>query len=103
MREINNTQNGLVLLRRGRVIVGAETDGRYFPKSLFGTQGNFRFKRLFGELELEGFEVSFNKNDIQDKENLEALMEALKGEIHTKDLISTRKPMNTDLMRHAKS
>lgn len=85
LREINNTQNGLVLLRRGRVIVGAETDGRYFPKSLFGSQGNFRFKRLFGELELEGFEVSFNKNDIQDKENLEALMEALKGEIHTKE------------------
>lgn len=85
LREINNTQNGLVLLRRGRVIMGAETDGRYFPKSLFGSQGNFRFKRLFGELELDGFEVSFNKNDIQDKENLEALMEALKGEIHTKE------------------
>ena len=85
LKDINNTQNGLVLLRRGRVIVGAETDGRYFPKSLFGAQGNFRFKRLFGELELDGFEVSFNKNDIQDKENLEALMEALKGEIHTKD------------------
>lgn len=84
LKDINNTQNGLVLLRRGRVIVGAETDGRYFPKALFGSQGNFRFKRLFGELELDGFEVSFNKNDIQDKENLEALMEALKGEIHTK-------------------
>lgn len=85
LRDINNTQNGLVLLRRGRVIIGAETDGRYFPKSLFGAQGNFRFKRLFGELELDGFEVSFNKNDIQDKENLEALMETLKGEIHTKE------------------
>ena len=85
LKDINNTQNGLVLLRRGRVIVGAETDGRYFPKSLFGSQGNFRFKRLFGELELEGFEVSFNKNDIQDKENLEALMEALKGVIHTRE------------------
>lgn len=85
LRDINNTQNGLVLLRRGRVIVGAETDGRYFPKSIFGSQGNFRFKRLFGELELDRFEVSFNKNDIQDKENLEALMEALKGEIHTKE------------------
>jgi hypothetical protein len=43
LKDINNTQNGLVLLRRGRVIVGAETDGRYFPKSLFGAQGNFRF------------------------------------------------------------
>lgn len=85
LKDINNTQNGLVLLRRGRVIVGAETDGRYFPKSIFGAQGNFRFKRLFGELELDGFEVSFNKNDIQDKENLEALMEALKGVIHTRE------------------
>jgi hypothetical protein len=78
-------QNGFVLLRRGRVIIGAETDGRYFPKSLSGSTGTFRYKRLFGELELEGFDVSFNKNDIQDKENLEALMEALKGEIHTKE------------------
>ena len=85
LKDINNTQNGLVLLRRGRVIVGAETDERYFPKSIFGAQGNFRFKRLFGELELDGFEVSFNKNDIQDKENLEALMEALKGVIHTRE------------------
>lgn len=85
LRDINNTQNGLVLLRRGRVIVGADTDGRYFPKSIFGPQGNFRYKRLFGELELDGFDVSFNKNDIQDKENLEALMEALKGEIHTRE------------------
>ena len=85
LKDINNTQNGLVLLRRGRVIVGAETDGRYFPKTIFGSQGNFRFKRLFGELELEGFDVSFNKNDIQDKENLEALMEVVKSKIHTKE------------------
>ena len=40
---------------------------------------------MFGELELEGFDVAFNKNDIQDRENLEMLMEALKSVIHTKD------------------
>ena len=40
---------------------------------------------MFGELELEGFNVSFNKNDIQERENLESLMEALRGEIHQKD------------------
>ena len=85
LRDINSTQNGFVLLRRGRVIIGAETDGRYFPKCLSGSSGTFRYKRTFGELELDGFEVSFNKNDIQDKENLDALMEALKGEIHTKE------------------
>ena len=85
LKTIQQTKNGLALLRRGRVVVGADTDGRYYPKVLFGAMGNFRFKRLFGELELEGFDVAFNKNDIQDRENLEMLMEALKSEIHTKD------------------
>ena len=84
LRDINKDQNGFVLMRRGRVIMGAETGGRYFPR-FSGSSGTFRFKRLFGELELEGFEVSFNKNDIQDKENLELLMEVVKSKIHTKD------------------
>jgi len=85
LRDIDNQKNGLVLSRRGRVVIGAESDGRYFPKSLFGSPGNFRYKRLFGELELEGFAVSFNKNDIQDKENLEMLMDVLRNEIRNKD------------------
>ena len=86
LKELKNTQNGLVLSRRGRVIIGAEEDGRYFPKSIFGSSsGTFRYKRIFGELELEGFAVSFNKNDIQDKENLEMLMEALRDELRDPD------------------
>lgn len=85
LNTMQQTKNGLALLRRGRVVVGAETDGRYFPKVLFGTVGSPRYKRLFGELELDGFDVAFNKNDIQDRENLEMLMEALKSEIHTKN------------------
>ncbi len=84
LRDIDSTKNGFVLLRRGRVIVGAEYDGRYFPK-MSGSIGTFKYKRLFGELELEGFNVSFNKNDIQDKDNLEALMDALRDEIRTPD------------------
>lgn len=83
LKNINSAKNGFVLLRRGRAVYGADTDGRYFPKSLCGSTGTFRYKRIFGELELEGFAVSFNKNDLQDKENLEALMAALRGEIHT--------------------
>ncbi len=83
LRDIDSTKNGFVLLRRGRVIVGAETDGRYFPKSISGSAGTFRYKRMFGEIELEGFNVSFNKNVIQDKENLDALMESLKDAVRT--------------------
>lgn len=84
LRDIDSTKNGFALLRRGRVIVGAEVDGRYFPK-MSGSVGTFTYKRIFGELELEGFDVSFNKNDIQDKENLEALMAAIREEIRTPD------------------
>lgn len=47
-------------MRRGRVIVGGG-DERYFPTVIFGQSGSFRYRRLFGEIELEGFEVSFNK------------------------------------------
>ncbi len=85
LQEMSAKNNGFVLLRRGRVVEGAENGRRYFPKALCGNVGSPRYKRIFGELELEGFKVSFNKNDILDKENLEALMEALKGEIHTKE------------------
>lgn len=114
LRDIDKDKNGFVLLRRGRVIIGAESDGRYFPKSLSGSLGTFRYKRTFGELELEGFEVAFNKNDIQDKENLEALMEALRDEIHTKDfdlyaqaeeyrLDDTKKKVNRIIRKHNNS
>lgn len=85
LKDMSSANNGFVLLRRGRVVVGAENGQRYFPKCLCGNVGSPRYKRIFGELELEGFKVSFNKNDILDKDNLDALMEGLKGLIHTKD------------------
>jgi len=75
-----STHNGLALFRRGRVIEGSH-DEKYIPKVLFGQIGSFRYKRLFGELELEGFEVSFNKGSFQEQGDIEALMEALKIEL----------------------
>lgn len=86
LKKMKSTQNGLVLSRRGRVIIGAEEGERYFPKVIFGSStGTFRYKRIFGELELKGFAVAFNKNDIQDKENLEMLMEVLRNELRDPD------------------
>lgn len=78
--KIQNNANGLVLMRRGRVIVGGG-DERYFPPVLFGQSGSFRYRRLFGELELEGFEVSFNKNGFREEEDLYMLMEAIRDEL----------------------
>ncbi|MEY2702294.1 MAG: hypothetical protein RLY43_927 [Bacteroidota bacterium] len=82
LNTITKNANGLVLLRRGRVIVGGEDD-RAFPPLIFGSPGNFRYKRLFGEIELEGFDVSFNKNKfIGEKEkDLNAFLGLLKDEL----------------------
>ncbi|WP_316788866.1 ATP-binding protein [Pedobacter frigoris] len=81
LRELSTSKyNGLSLFRRGRVIEGSH-DEKYTPKILFGQVGSFRYKRLFGELELEGFEVSFNKGSFQEQGDMEALMESLKIEL----------------------
>lgn len=80
--KIQNSANGLVLMRNGRVIVGGGED-RYFPSVIFGQVGSFKYRRIFGELELEGFEVTFNKNGFRDEDNLYALMEALRDELRS--------------------
>lgn len=84
LKTIQNNANGLVLLRRGRVIVGGDED-RFFPNSIFGSPGNFRYKRLFGEIELSGFDVTFNKNGFTDEENLNAFIDALREELRDPD------------------
>ena len=76
--------NGLSLFRRGRVIEGSH-DEKYRPKIICGQIGSPRYKRIFGELELEGFAVSFNKGSFQEQEDLEFLMEAIQVEISAKD------------------
>lgn len=85
LKTMSSTQNRIVLLRRGRVILGADTDGHYYSKHISGQSGSPRDKRIFGEIELEGFDVTFNKNGLRDKENLEALFKALVSEIRNRD------------------
>lgn len=112
LSEMKSSQNGIVILRRGRVILGAGvSEKRYTPFCLCGSVGSPRYKRVFGEIEIEGFDVSFNKNDILDRESLDLLMEVIAEEVHTKefDLITqandfrlndTRKKVNSLLKKH---
>ena len=83
--EMSTKKNGIVLLRRGRVIFGGEEQMQYHPKAICGLSGSPRDKRIFGELELEGFEVTFSKNGVKETEDLNALMEALKDELNKKE------------------
>lgn len=83
--KMQNGANGLVLMRRGRVIVGGG-DERYFPAVIFGQSGSFRYRRLFGEFEVEGFDVTFNKNGFREEDDLYFLMEAIRNELKAGEL-----------------
>jgi hypothetical protein len=76
LKQMLQAANGIALLRRGRII-----EEKYFPPVLCGQVGSPRYKRIFGEIELEGFDVSFNKNKFTDEDDLYAFMEALKDEL----------------------
>jgi len=66
MDPIENGKSGLALFRRGRVIEGsADSDDGFRPKEIFGTSGSFKYKRLFGELHMDGFGVSHTKDGLQ--------------------------------------
>ena len=75
-----SVDNGILLFRRGRVI-GSSYDEKFRPKILSGEEGSPRYKRIFGELELEGFDVSFTKSSFQDDDEFSTFIEILKGDI----------------------
>lgn len=68
--------NGFSLFRRGRVIQGSG-DELFRPKQLCGTNGSHQHKRVFGELELEGFNVDFTKGKFQNDEDFDELLDLL--------------------------
>lgn len=74
----NNINNGLSLFKKGRVIVGSH-DEKYRPNVLFGNDtGTALYKGLYGELELEGFDVTYNKGTFRDVDSLDKVMIELK-------------------------
>jgi len=68
---------GFALFRRGRLIQGSGDEG-YRPRMIFGNSNSYAYQRLFGELHLEGFEVSHTKDGIRWDENEIAFLELLK-------------------------
>lgn len=75
-----SVDNGILLFRRGRVI-GSSYDEKFRPKILSGEEGSPRYKRIYGELELEGFDVSFTKSSFQDDDEFATFIEILKDDI----------------------
>ncbi len=73
----NFARAGFALFRRHRLIQGSGDEG-YRPSLIFGQPGSFRSLRLFGELHLEGFEISHTKDGFRWDENEQPFLELLK-------------------------
>lgn len=80
LAKIKQGQNGLSLFRRGRVIEGVG-DKKYFPKKITGSAGGFRHKRIFGELELEGFDVTYDKQRFTGNNDFKMLFDHIHREL----------------------
>ena len=76
----STSEAGFALFRRGRVIEGS-FDKTFRPEEIFGSPNSYRYQRVFGELHLKGFAVSFTKRGIQWDSNLENLLSSLKKEL----------------------
>lgn len=85
MDPMNTARSGFALFRRGRLIVGSGDEG-YRPGLVFGQAGNFRWRRLFGELHLDGFEVSHTKDGFRWDENEQPFLELLREHLDGDDL-----------------
>jgi len=85
MDPMNTNRSGFALFRRGRLIEGSGDEG-YRPPFIFGQPGNFRWRRLFGELHLEGFEVSHTKDGFRWDENEQPFLELLREELDKDEL-----------------
>jgi hypothetical protein len=71
---------GFALFRRGRLVEGS-ADEAYRPEYIFKKSNSYTYQRLFGELHLEGFDVSHTKDGFRWEENEEVFLELLKDEL----------------------
>lgn len=76
---------GFALFRRGRLIEGS-ADETYRPPGIFGASNSYRYQRLFGELHLEGFEVSHTKDGFRWEEYEEVFLDLLREHLEAEPL-----------------
>jgi hypothetical protein len=78
LREIGSTPfAGFALFRRDRLIEGSY-DETYRPSFIFKQTNSYQYQRLFGELHVEGFEVSHTKDGFRWEEYEDIFLEFLK-------------------------
>lgn len=86
LREIGSTPfAGFALFRRDRLIEGSH-DETYRPSYIFKQTNSYPYQRLFGELHVEGFEVSHTKDGFRWEEYEDIFLNFLKAELEAEPL-----------------
>ena len=81
LNKMQKTANGISYCRRGRVIEGAG-DEKIFPAAICGAQrSSHQSKRIFGEFNFEGFDVSFDKGKLLAENEIEELIGLLADQL----------------------
>ena len=81
----STSRAGFALFRRGRLIQGSGDEG-YRPYTVFGNSNSYRYQRVFGELHLEGFEVSHTKDGFRWDENEQPFLDLLRERLDEESL-----------------
>ncbi|WP_240936380.1 ATP-binding protein [Hydrogenophaga crocea] len=79
-KEASTAHAGFALFRRNRLILGSD-DESYRPQDIFGNSNSFRYQRLFGELNVEGFEVSHTKDGFRWDDLEEEFLQVLRDNL----------------------
>lgn len=86
LREVGSTPYaGFALFRRDRLIEGSY-DETYRPSFIFKQTNSYPYQRLFGELHVEGFDVSHTKDGFRWEEHEDIFLEYLKVAIEAPPL-----------------
>ncbi|MBU0587802.1 MAG: ATP-binding protein [Gammaproteobacteria bacterium] len=86
LREVGSTPYaGFALFRRDRLIEGSY-DETYRPSFIFKQTNSYQYQRLFGELHVEGFEVSHTKDGFRWEEYEDIFLEHLKAALEAEPL-----------------
>ena len=89
----STTHAGFSLFRRKRLIQGSG-DEKYRPVYIFGHPNDYIYQRLFGELHIEGFEVSHTKDGFQWDQNEQPFLELLRDELDDSQIPLLRQARN---------
>ena len=81
----STSEAGFALFRRDRLIMGSADEG-YRPEAVFGKSNSYRYQRLFGELHLEGFEVTHTKDGFRWNEHEDIFLDLLRERLDTSPL-----------------